>query len=96
MPLRYQEIETMRLPNFYSDMSDAEFNQRLADRTGFASVAAMIAQCKPTYRPSCDCEDPFMRSLAYRFNGAMYAANDSRRAYLYGPEQLKQIALLNQ
>ena len=74
----------MRLPNFYSDMTDAEFNTRMADRTGFASVAAMIAQCKPTYRPTCDCSDPFQRTLAYRFDSAMYAAGDDRRAFLSG------------
>lgn len=74
----------MRLPNFYADMSDAEFNERLSARTGFKSVAAMIAECKPTYRPTCDCSDSFQRALAYRFNAAMYAAGDDRRAFLSG------------
>lgn len=76
----------MRLPNFYASMSEEQFNLRLADRTGFKSIAAMISQCKPTYRPTCDCSDPFQRTLAYRFDAAMYAAGDDRRAFLYGTD----------
>jgi hypothetical protein len=82
----------MKLPNFYADMSDAEFNVRLSARTGFASIAAMIAECKPTYRPTCDCSDPFQRTLAYRFDAAMYAAGDDRRAFLSGTPTERDLA----
>ena len=82
----------MRLPNIYARMADAEFNLRLQDRTGFESIAAMISECKSTYRPTCDCSDPFQRTLAYRFDAAMYAAGDDRRAFLSGTDSERDLA----
>lgn len=81
----------MALINIYSDMDAQRFDIHVAINTGFHSMADLLAS-RGSYRPSCDCRIPFMRSLAYRFDSAMYALGDDRRAYLYGSEQEKDLA----
>jgi len=77
--------------NIYTDMSDARFDAHIARNTGFKSMADLLAS-RDTYRPSCDCRIPFMRSLAYRFNSEMAQRGDDRRAYLYGSDAEKELA----
>jgi hypothetical protein len=77
--------------NIYSEMSDSEFDYQIALNIGFKSMDDLISS-KGTYCPSCDCSQPFMRALAYRFDCAMRALGDDRRAYLYGSEKQKELA----
>lgn len=77
--------------NIYSDLSAERFDIHVARNTGFTSLADLLAS-RGSYRPSCDCSQPFMRSLAYRFNTEMMRRGDERRAYLYGSYAEKQLA----
>lgn len=77
--------------NIYTDMDAERFDAHIARNTGFKSMADLLAS-RGSYRPSCDCRIPFMRSLAYRFDSEMARRGDDRRAYLYGSEAEKELA----
>ena len=77
--------------NIYTNMPAARFDVHIARNTGFSSMADVLAS-RDTYRPSCDCSQPFMRSLAHRFDNEMARRGDDRRAYLYGSDAEKELA----
>ncbi len=76
--------------NIYTDMDAERFDRHIARNTGFKSMADLLAS-RGSYRPSCDCSQPFMRSLAFRFNNEMRDRGDARRAYLYGDYDAKEL-----
>ena len=77
--------------SIYTDMTPERFDVHIARNTGFSSMADLLAS-RGNYRPSCDCSQPFMRSLAYRFDSEMARRGDDRRAYLYGSDAEKELA----
>ena len=77
--------------NIYTEMTADRFDVHMARNTGFESMADLIAS-RGGYRPSCDCSQPFMRTLAFRFDNEMRRLGDDRRAYLYGNSDAKELA----
>ena len=83
--------------NIYTEMTADRFDVHIARNTGFKSMAELCADrsfvgSPSTYRPSCDCSQPFMRTLAFRFDNEMRRRGDDRRAYLYGNSDAKELA----
>ena len=81
----------MQYTSVYTEMEPERFDLHIARNTGFKSLADLVAS-RGSYRPSCDCSQPFMRALAYRFDSEMARRGDDRRAYLYGSDTEKQLA----
>lgn len=61
----------------------ARANELVARRTGFSSMADMLASHEG-YRPSCDVSDPEMREIADLYDAMQERRMDKRRAYRYG------------